>query len=321
MPRSFMQTAEARIGRQQYAEALRVLKRGLSSMPEGWSPFVRSDDLLRAAFWSVDEFNEYIKQDQSGESVFWTGPSYSKAWYWVAHCEWELGRRDEAERAIEQALRLEPDHPEILCEVGFHRQQKEQWPESLEAYRAALRGRSWATPDQRGLALRGQGYCLIELWDFEEAAHVLLESLRAEPGNHVAMGELAYLQKTREEADGHKNLDPGQRAALYPPAAPEMREMIAFAASVPAARAQGVLGRHGFQRIRKAFEQMGWLGFQAEFISLYPQESEETRRLKALALRDPLFHTAYRIPLDGLEDPRGAHRSPRSGYDSKDFVQ
>lgn len=290
-------------------------------MPEGWRPFVRRNGILHASFWSVDEFNEYVKHDRSGEPVLWTGPSYSKAWYWVAHCEWELGRRDEAERAIAEALRLEPDHPEVLCEAAFHRQQKELWPESLEAYRAALRGRSWATADQRGLALRGQGYCLIELWDFEAAAHSLLESLRAEPGNRVAMGELAYLQRTREEADGHKEIGPGDRAALYPPVSPEMREMISFAASVPSASALRVLGRRNYQRIRKAFEELGWLGFQAEFISLYPAEDEETRRLKAWVLRDPIFHAAYRSPMDSLDTQRGAHRLPHPGSDPKGFVQ
>ena len=59
---------------------------------------------------------------------------------------------------------------------------------------------------------------------------------------------------------------------------------------------------------------LGWLGFQAEFISQYPNEDEETRRLKAWVLRDPIFHVAYPTPLEGLEGLAGPKAEPVAGH-------
>ena len=39
------------------------------------------------------------------------------------------------DRSIQKALQLEPDHPDILCELGYMQQESESWEEALESYK------------------------------------------------------------------------------------------------------------------------------------------------------------------------------------------
>jgi tetratricopeptide (TPR) repeat protein len=309
MARSFLETALDRIGERRFSEALRVLRRGLAGMPKGWQPFLWKGEWLHGSFWSAQEFAEYTRADATGADLMWVKPSYSQAWYWVAHCEWEMGKGEEAERSIRKALHLEPDHPDILCELGYMLQESESWEEALESYRRAAQARKWLTADQRGLALRGQGYCLIELWEFEKAAHALLESLRAEPGHRVAMNELEFLQQKREEVDQQGLLAPRDRPLVYAPPTEESRQMLAFAATVPAVPGSSTVGRSNYGRIRRAFERLGWLGFEAEFVSLYPAEDPATRALKSQLMRDRIFQSAYR---GALEERNSGNTAPEA---------
>jgi tetratricopeptide (TPR) repeat protein len=292
MVRTFLETAIDRIGQDRHAEALRVLRRGLERMPADWRPIRRVGSWTHCSFWSAREFAEYLRIHPEQEPVRWARPSFSQALYWMSHCLWELDRPEEAEEAIVRGVQLEPDHPDSLCELAFFQQQRGAWEEALETFRAAGSRRDWPTPDQRALALRGQGSCLTELWDFDQAAVVLLESLRFEPGNRVAMGELQFLQRKREEVERQEGLSVRDRARAYPPVLAESKEMLRFAASVPAMSGAKTVGRENYERIRRGFESFGWLGFESEFISLYPGKDEETQRRKAQLMRDRLFRTA-----------------------------
>jgi tetratricopeptide (TPR) repeat protein len=289
MGQSFIESAVDRIGDRRHKEALRILGRGIRSMPPGWTPRKREGEWLRCAFWSAQEFAEFVRCHPEERDVQWTSPSFAKAWYWVAHCEYELGRAGEAERAIRQSIQLEPDHPEALCELGFFQQERDEWEAALATYRQAETARPWLTSDQRGLALRGQGFCLIELWEFDSAAQALLESLRHEPGNEIGLSELAYLQRRREEVEHHQRLAPDERLRFYPPPSTDTREMVAFARESPPLSGARAVGKRNFERLRRAYAASGWLGFEGVFVSLYPARDLATQQRKAALLRDPVF--------------------------------
>lgn len=55
-------------------------------------------------------------------------------------------------------------------------------------------------PSQRAvepMALRGMGFMLIELNRLDEAEQALRDSLKLDPGNDVALNELAYIRELR----------------------------------------------------------------------------------------------------------------------------
>ena len=84
-------------------------------------------------------------------------------------------------------------------ERGYVLNQLGRPSEALAAYRRshALATRYRAQRPYLAVALRGIGFALIELQRIEEAEAAFHESLSIEPGNRVALHELAYIRELR----------------------------------------------------------------------------------------------------------------------------
>ena len=191
----FVEIACSYTSRQEFSAAVQVLSVGLKAKPSDWQPFRRTDSGLYGSFWSEEEFISYVSWDQKG-TVYWVRPSYSQACYWLAHAFTELGECDEAASALKCGIAMEPDHPELLCELAFLCAPERQ-EEALTLYREASVSRPWMTSCQRARALRGCGTTLVELKRYDEAQRALLESLEVAPGNANAKSELRYVQHER----------------------------------------------------------------------------------------------------------------------------
>lgn len=89
----------------------------------------------------------------------------------------------------------------VMLEMGYIYGQTQRPEEGLAAYRRALaRAVKYKTQrNYKAAALRGIGFNLIELRRFDEAETALRESLETEPGNHVALNEIAYIQDLRKK--------------------------------------------------------------------------------------------------------------------------
>lgn len=85
-------------------------------------------------------------------------------------------------------------------EIGYVLNQLGRHEEGLSAYRRAhaLSVRYVSQRPYRAVALRGIGFSLIELKQFAEAERAFFESLEIEPGNKVALSELAYIRDLRD---------------------------------------------------------------------------------------------------------------------------
>lgn len=96
---------------------------------------------------------------------------------------------------VRQLSVLAPVSALTLTEMAYVQNQMHASREALATYRQAVdTARQYES--QRpylGPALRGVGFSLIELNRLEEARQVFEESLRIEPGNKVALNELAYI--------------------------------------------------------------------------------------------------------------------------------
>ncbi|MFZ6873424.1 hypothetical protein ACO0LF_15320 [Undibacterium sp. Di27W] len=94
---------------------------------------------------------------------------------------------------------LAPISAGTAVETGYILNQSGKPAEGLIAYtRANELARTY--PSQRpyrAAALRGMGFALIDLKRLEDAEMRLLESLQVEPGNKVALNELAYIRDLR----------------------------------------------------------------------------------------------------------------------------
>jgi Flp pilus assembly protein TadD len=85
------------------------------------------------------------------------------------------------------------------AETGYVYNQLGKPAEGLSAYRRAhaLSVKYASQRPYRAAALRGIGFALIELKQLDEAEKTFRESLEIEPGNKVALSELAYISNLR----------------------------------------------------------------------------------------------------------------------------
>lgn len=94
---------------------------------------------------------------------------------------------------------LAPVSAGTVVETGYVLNQIGRPDEGLAAYRRA-RDMAFRYASQRpfrAMALRGMGFSLIELQRLDEAEKLFRESLDIEPGNKVAINELAYIRDQR----------------------------------------------------------------------------------------------------------------------------
>ena len=201
MAEDFNATASKLIGEKRLAEAKALLEEELARKPEDWRPVRGEGDQEFICCWDLGEFLAYCAQAQprAKERVVWVRGSYSRACYLLAYVAVEEGDPQAAFQALTAGLRLEPDHPHLWCEMGHLLQLLRQHEEALQCYLRAESVRSWASSEQKGRALRGQGISLIDLGRLDEAEQALRRSLEVEPENQNALHELGYIAHLREQ--------------------------------------------------------------------------------------------------------------------------
>ncbi|WP_342531611.1 tetratricopeptide repeat protein [Citromicrobium bathyomarinum] len=127
--------------------------------------------------------------------------SYCDARFLLAYQLAEEGTYAAAAQAIERVLVNDPMNSHYLNELGFARSHAGDLAGGLEAYRSAQGCAGLADesdqPHWTALALRGQGWVLIEQGKWDEAEAAFHESLEFEPDSEVAQSELNYIAQNR----------------------------------------------------------------------------------------------------------------------------
>jgi len=153
--------------------------------------------LRQYTFQSEAEFNEFRKS--AGDKFEWIDWGYKECLQMQAFLAVE--RKDFASGlAILKSIELvAPISAGTAIETGYVLNQLGKPDEGLSAYRRAhaISVNYASQRPYRAMALRGMGVALIDLHQLDEAERVLFESLEIEPGNQVALHELAYIRDLR----------------------------------------------------------------------------------------------------------------------------
>lgn len=132
------------------------------------------------------------------------GPSYGEAVFFKGYILIDLGRGGEAAAFLDRAVMLSPSNPQFLCEDASWHARHNESALGLELYKRCEAENSMtdekAQPHLRAVALRGQGYALIDLDRLDEAESRYRASLELEPDNRVALGDLQVIQQKRAAA-------------------------------------------------------------------------------------------------------------------------
>jgi tetratricopeptide (TPR) repeat protein len=161
-------------------------------------------------FWDQEEFVSYchnIKESNSKKDVVWLGNAYPKCCYCLAIICIERGNFESAKAFLEKGIELEPDNPMLLSEMGLllgeigtNSGNRDIYNKAIYFYDKALNSRPFNTDGQKARALRGIGFILIELGDFEKAKELYEASLTWEDSDN-ARSELQIIAEQQNKND------------------------------------------------------------------------------------------------------------------------
>ena len=126
---------------------------------------------------------------------------WCRAQYVTGYALIDLNRLPEAQAVFERLVRYAPQNSRYLNELAYIFMKQKKWQQSLDIYRRAEAAAD-LTPDrvteERCLALKGVGYDLVELGDFNAAEAAYRKCLNINPDDEDAPRELKYIEEQRK---------------------------------------------------------------------------------------------------------------------------
>lgn len=132
------------------------------------------------------------------------GPDYCTALYLQGYALVDLGRIADARATYRRVIALAPMHAHFIAELGLTYRFDKDWTAMrdtcVEAESAAELGEEESKKLELGIALRCQGFALIELGQLDEAEKRFVRCLQIDPNDRKAKSELTYIQRQRLDA-------------------------------------------------------------------------------------------------------------------------
>jgi tetratricopeptide (TPR) repeat protein len=126
---------------------------------------------------------------------------WCRAQYVTGYALIDLERLPEALTTFQRLVAFAPRNSRYLNELGYVLMKQKKWKESLDAYRrsdAAADLSPGRVKEERCLALKGIGYDLVELGDFNAAEAAYRKCLNIDPDDTDSPRELEYIQEQRK---------------------------------------------------------------------------------------------------------------------------
>lgn len=153
--------------------------------------------LKQFTFHTQAEFEEFSKS--SAAKFEWIDWGYAQCLKMQAYLAAERRDFPAALAFLKSVDAVAPISADSALEVGYVLNQSGKPEAGLIVYRRAhtLAEKYPSQRPYRAAALRGIGFALIDLKHLDEAERAFHESLKIEPGNKVALHELAYIKSER----------------------------------------------------------------------------------------------------------------------------
>ena len=142
-----------------------------------------------------EQFERYRKEHPGERQLVWVDWCYGWALCKKGWIEGARRRLREAESWLTKSVKMCPYSADAYIERGFVYSQLGRPEDGMKSYETAVslaRSIPFEKPFEAA-ALRGMGFDYIELKKLPQARKVFRDSLRIEPANRVALGELLYI--------------------------------------------------------------------------------------------------------------------------------
>lgn len=176
----------------------------------GYLNYFEEDGKYYYKFWDQEEFLSYchhLKENDSNKDVIWIGNAYPKCCYYLAIICIERGDFKSATTFLEKGIELEPDNPQLLSEMGLllgeigtNSGNRDFYNKAIHFYDKAYNSRPFNTDGQKARALRGIGFVLIELGEYDKAKELYEASLTWEESDN-ARTELQIISEQQIKSD------------------------------------------------------------------------------------------------------------------------
>jgi tetratricopeptide (TPR) repeat protein len=195
-------------------EALQALARGdlssaeslllsvIANTPRVYEHSLEAKDSLSIKFWGQQEFVHYVMwQEKHGSprGVTWLRNAYPRAHYYMGFLCVKRKQFERAVQFLDKGMILEPTNPKFKFEKAQALLHSGRKAESLALYDEVNEIGPYVTAHDLAMARRGRGFVLIELGRLDEAEAAFKASLEIDPGNKVALHELAYIDHLRRD--------------------------------------------------------------------------------------------------------------------------
>ena len=190
------------IARGEFGEAERLLLEVIADTPAGYANSTEDAEGQSIKFWDQASFVHYVlwekSQGRAKKAISAVGNAYPRAFY---HMGFLCVKRKQFGRAIEyldEGQRLEPTNPKFImekCEALVCSGRKE---EALALYAQVREIGPYVSGHDLAVAIRGQGFVLIEMGRLDDAEKAFKRSLDIEPKNGVALNKLQYIAHLRQ---------------------------------------------------------------------------------------------------------------------------
>lgn len=160
-----------------------------------------SDDSRYFAFSNQSEFDAYLSEHPNSSNIIWLDIVCADTFELVGFILASVRQWEDALRWLDMSIALAPYMAGPHTEKGYVYNGMKNFTEAIKEYEVALNMSSnySASNHIKPIALRGMGFCLIELGQLDKAESVFKESLILEPENEIALSELQYIEKIRSE--------------------------------------------------------------------------------------------------------------------------
>jgi tetratricopeptide (TPR) repeat protein len=107
----------------------------------------------------------------------------------------DIGRPEEGLAMLDRGLAFDPQSPVLVAEKGAALNMLHRAAEAVAVYKAGIAEIPILDDWQRGMMLRGEGFALVELKRYDEAAQAYKDSLKIDPNHGHAAQELNYIAR------------------------------------------------------------------------------------------------------------------------------